>query len=326
MPFATIRKLALVPALLLALAAPAGAQAPAWPARPVTLVVPYAPGGVLDGLIRPLAQRLSESLGKPFVVENRAGANTAIGTGVCARGEPNGYTFCATGSSVWTNALLQKALPYDPAKDLAPVTNLVFADGHIVANASVPFDNLKGMVAYAKANPGKLNFGSFGEGSTAHMFMEYIKDRAGIDIVHVPYKGAAPVIQATLANEVQMTYMSTGAVLQHIKSGRMKAIVAPAPQRSPFLPQVPTLAEEGFELKPSAWFGLFAAAGTPKPIVDRMQAEVRKILHDPAFREQVLNPQFYTAVGNTPEEFAEFGRQEREIAATLVKASRLKPE
>jgi tripartite-type tricarboxylate transporter receptor subunit TctC len=319
-----LRSLAVLSALSIGL--PSLAQQPSWPTKPITLIVPYAPGGVLDGLMRPLAQRLSASLGQPVIVENKAGANTAIGTAACAKSEPTGYTFCANGSSVWITALLQKSLPYNPVTDLVPVTNMVFVDGLIVANASAPFNNLREMVAYARANPGKLNFGSFGEGSTGHMYMEWVKNRTDIDVVHVAYKGAAPVIQAVLANEVQMTYMATGAVLQHIKSGRMKAIVAPAPQRSPFLPDVPTIAEEGFDFKPSAWFGLFAAARTPRPIVERMQAEVHKILFDPAFRESVLAPQFYTPVGSTSQEFTEFGRREREMAALLVRVSKLKPE
>jgi tripartite-type tricarboxylate transporter receptor subunit TctC len=214
---------------------------------------------------------------------------------------------------------------YDPERDLAPVTNMVFIDGVIVANGSMPFNNLRELVSYAKANPGKLNFGSFGEGSTAHLYLEWIKKRAGIDIAHIVYKGAAPVITATLTNEVQLNFMNTGAVLQHIKAGKLKAVVMPAPARSKFLPEVPTLAEEGYDFRPTSWFGLFAAAGTPRPILGRVQQEVRAILLSDKFREQILIPQFYEAVANTPEEFAEFLKGERVLAVELIKTAGLKP-
>ena len=296
-----------------------------YPTKPVHLIVPYAPGGVLDSLLRPIAQMLGQSLGQPVIVDNRPGGNTAVGTGVCAKGAPDGYTICASGNGVTLNPLLYRSMAYDPERDLAPVTNMVFVDGVIVANASMPFNNLRELVAYAKANPGKLNFGSFGEGSTAHLYLEWIKKRAGIDIAHIVYKGAAPVIAATLSNEVQLNFMNTGAVLQHIKAGKLKAIVMPAPKRSKFLPNVPTLAEEGYDFRPTSWFGLFAAAGTPHPIVARVQNEVRTILFNEKFRDQILTPQFYEAVGNTPEEFAEFLKNERVLAVQLVKTAGLKP-
>lgn len=301
------------------------AFAQGYPAKPVRLIVPYAPGGVLDALIRPISLLLGQSFGQPVLVENRPGGNTGVGTGVCAKGAPDGYTVCASGNGVTMNPLLYRNMGYDPERDLAPVTNMVFVDGVIVANASMPFNNLRELVAYAKANPGKLNFGSFGEGSTAHLYLEWIKKRAGIDIAHIVYKGAAPVITATLTNEVQLNFMNTGAVLQHIKAGKLKAIVMPAPTRSKFLPEVPTLAEEGYDFRPTSWFGLFAAAGTPRPIVARIQSDVRSILLNEKFRDQIIIPQFYEAVGNTPEEFAEFLKGERQLAVQLVNTAGLKP-
>ncbi len=310
---------------ILALLAAAPAWAQNYPAKPVRMIVPFAPGGVLDGLLRPIANNLGDALGQPVVTENRPGANTGVGTGVCAKGTPDGYTICGSGSGVAFNPLTYRNLGYVPEKDLAPVTNMVFLDGPIVVHASLPITNLKSLVAYAKANPGKLNFGSFGEGSPGHLYIEWIKNRTGIEVAHIPYKGAAPVIAALLGNEVQLIYMATGAILPHIKSGRVRPIVMPSPTRSKFLADVPTFVDEGFDFRPSSWFGLFMSAGTPVAIVQRIQTEVRKILYTQEFSDKILTPQFYTPVGNTPEQFTEFLKGERETAAMLVKISGLKP-
>ena len=313
----------LAAALCLLIATPVPAQN--YPTKPVRMIVPFAPGGVLDGLLRPIASTLGDALGQPVITENRPGANTGVGTGVCAKGTPDGYTICGSGSGVAFNPILYRSLGYVPEKDLVPVTNMVFLDGPIVVNASLPITNMATLVSYAKANPGKLNFGSFGEGSPGHLYIEWIKNRAGIDVAHISYKGAAPVITALLANEVQMIYMATGAILPHIKAGKARAIVMPSPTRSRFLADVPTFVDEGYDFRPSSWFGLFMTAGTPPAITGRMQSEVRKILYTPAFGEKILTPQFYTPVGNTPEQFAEFLKGERELAAMLVKISGLKP-
>ena len=301
------------------------ASAQAYPAKSLRAVVPYVPGGVLDGLLRPLAQQLSDAVSQPVIVENRPGGNTAVGTGLCAKGSPDGYMICASGNGVLYNPLLYRNMPYDPEKDLAPVTNMVLLDGAIVAHASLPASNLRELIAYAKANPGKLNFGSFGEGSTAHLYLEWIKNRMGVDIAHIPYKGAAPVIQAVLANEVQLIYMGTGFILPHIKSGKVKPIVMPSETRSKFLSNVPTFIDEGYDFSPASWFGLFVNARTPRPIVERLSSEVRKILLDPRFKEKVLTPQFYEAVGDTPEQFTQFLRRQRTQAVELVRISGIKP-
>ncbi len=309
--------------LSLMIAAPIAAQN--YPTKPVRMIVPFAPGGVLDGLLRPIASNLSDALGQPVITENRPGANTGVGTGVCAKGTPDGYTVCGSGSAVAFNPLLYRSLGYVPEKDLAPVTNMVFLDGPIVAHTSLPITNMASLVTYAKANPGKLNFGSFGEGSPGHLYIEWIKNRTGIDVAHISYKGAAPVIAALLANEVQLIFMATGAILPHIKAGKARAIVMPSPTRSKFLADVPTFVDEGFDFRPSSWFGLFMTAGTAAPITGRIYTEVHKILTTPAFSDKILTPQFYTPVGNTPEQFTEFLKDERELAAMLVKISGLKP-
>jgi tripartite-type tricarboxylate transporter receptor subunit TctC len=299
--------------------------AQAWPSKPVRLIIPYAAGGVFDSLFRPIAHHLTQSLGQPFIIENKPGASTAIGTATCAQGEPDGYTFCITGTSVILNEFLQSKIKYDWVKDLAPVTNLVFLDGPIVANASMPFNNLNELVDYAKKNPGKLNFGSFGEGSTAHLYLEWVKNKAGLDIAHVSYKGAAQVNQALLANEVQLTFMATGTILPFIKAGKVKALAMPAPVRSRYLPDVPTMYESGYDFKPTSWVGVFAAARTPTPIIERMQRELNKLVNDPEFRKTVIEPQFYDSVANTPAEFAEFLKTERKFVGELVRISGVKP-
>jgi tripartite-type tricarboxylate transporter receptor subunit TctC len=301
------------------------ALAQTWPTKPVRLIVPYAPGGVYDQFFRPIAQQLTQSLGQPVIVENKPGANTAIGTATCAKGTPDGYTFCSTGNSLFLNDLLQRNLPFDSEKELAPVTNLVFLDGPIVAHQSMPFNSLKELVEYAKKNPGKLNFGSFGEGSAGHLYIEWIKNTAGIDVAHISYKGAAQVIQALITNEVQLTFMATGAILPHIKAGKVKPIVMPAPRRSRYLPDVPTIYENGYDFRPTSWIGLFTTAGTPRPIVERMQQEIKKVLEDEQFRKRIIEPQFYEPVANTPAEFAEFLRNERKFVGELVRISGVKP-
>lgn len=312
-------------ACLLMLGIASLAQAQSWPESPVRIIVPYSAGGVFDLLFRPIAQRLTQATGQPFIVENKPGASTAIGTATCARGKPDGYTFCVTGTSLILNDFLQSKLNYDYQKDLVPVTNLVFLDGPIVANASMPFNDLKGLVEYAKKNPGKLNFGSFGEGSTAHLYLEWIKNKAGLDIIHVPYKGAAEVNHALVANEVQLTFMATGTILPLIKAGKVKAIVMPAPVRSRYLPDVPTMYEAGYDFKPTSWIGLFAAAGTPGAIVERMQQELKKVIDDPGFRKTVIEPLFYEPVADTPAQFAEFLKKERTFIGELVRISGVKP-
>jgi len=309
----------------LALCVTAGAAAQSYPSRTIRVLVPFAPGGVLDGLTRPISQRLTELMGQPVVVENRPGGNTAVGTGQCAKGAPDGYTLCVSGSGVLFNPLLYRNLDYSPERDLAAVTNLVLLDGVIVIHASIPAKNLKELIAYARTNPGKLNFGSFGEGSPGHLYLEWVKNRTGVDIAHIPYKGAAPTIQSILANETQIIYMAIGAILPHIKAGKVIPIVLPAANRSRFLTGVPTFIDEGFDFKPNSWFGLFMNAKTPRPMVDRVNSEVRRILADPVFQQKVLTPQFFEAAGSTPEEFAAFLKAERTLAAELVRISGMKP-
>lgn len=318
-----LRKLALVLLLMGAVAAQALAQS--FPSRPIRIIVPYPPGGVFDALLRPLAQLLSESMGQPVLIDNRPGGNTIIAMDLCAKAAPDGYTICATSvDSMSLNPHLYSKLPYDTDRDFVGISNLLFIDEVIVAHPSVPFDTFQGMIEFAKRNPGKLNFGSFGQGSSAHLILAWINSSAGVNIVHVPYKGGGPVVQATVAGEVQMTYMGTGSLLPHIKAGRVKALAVTQTHRSAFLPDVPTMGEQGLEFQFKPWIGIVAPAATPRPIVNRLSAELTKAMTNPRFREEVLIRNGFEPIGDTPEQFATFMREDRARGAILAKNANLK--
>lgn len=307
---------------LLAVGLPAGAQAQAYPSKPIRIIIPYPPGALFDSIFRPLSLALAEVLGQPVVLDHRPGGNTIIGMDLCAKAVPDGYTICATSNdSMSLNPYLYGKLPYDTEKDFAPVTNLLFTRQVIVANSNAPFNSIREMIEYAKARPGALNFGSFGQGSSAHMVLSWINNRAGVDIAHVPYKGGGPVVTATVAGEVHMTYMGIGSLLPHIKGGRVKALAVAQSPRSPLLPDVPTLAEQGLDFPLKPWIAVIAPAETPKPIVARLSAEISKIIRSPAFREEHMARQGLEPIGNTPEQFTEFLKEDRGIGAMLAKVS-----
>jgi tripartite-type tricarboxylate transporter receptor subunit TctC len=312
------RALVVVP--LLALCAVAHAQT--WPAKPVRLILQYPAGGALDGLARNVAQRASAGLGQPIVVENRPGASGLIAFEACAKAPADGYTICqGTGEGMSFNPALFPKLPYDPERDFVPVTNLVRIVGVIVASAQSPFDSMAGLVAHAKAKPGTLNWASFGSASNPHIYLEWLKHAAGVDILHVPYKGSAQTIPAVLANEVQVTYTALGFVLPHIRAGKLKALAVTMPKRIPQLPDVPTLAELGMDPGHETWVGIFAPAGTPRPIVDRLNAEFAAAVRDPAFVEKFLAVQAFEPVGDSPASFAAYARRDREMARKVVQAT-----
>jgi tripartite-type tricarboxylate transporter receptor subunit TctC len=316
---------AIVVAAAVALGLAASAFGQAYPSKPVKVLVPYPPGGVFDAIFRPLAQLMTESLGQPLLIENRPGANTIIAMEACAKAPPDGYTICATSNdSMSLNPHLYSKLPYDTEKDLVGIANLLYIDEVIVAKPSAPFNTFREMIAYAKGKPGALNFASFGQGSSAHMILAWINTRGGVNITHVPYKGGGPAVQATLTGEVDMTYMGTGALLPYIKAGKVKAIAVTQKVRSPFLPDVPTMGEQGMEFELKPWIGVVAPAATPRPIVNRLNAELVKVINNPRFREDVLVRNGFEPIGDTPEQFAAFIREDRRFGATLVKNSGIK--
>jgi len=309
--------------LLLALVLVVGnAFAQSYPDKPIRILIPYPPGGVLDAIFRPLAQLMTESIGQPIVLDNRPGGNTLIAMDLCAKAAADGYTICATSNdSMSLNPHLYKKLPYDTEKDFVGVANLLYVDEVIVAKAGAPFNSFREMIDYAKQKPGALNFASFGTGSSAHMILAWINTRAGVNIIHVPYKGGGPAVQATLAGEVDLTYMGTGALAPYIKAGRVKALAVTQKQRSSFLPDVPTMGEQGMDFQLKPWIGVVAPAATPRPIITRLNAELVKVINHPKYREEVLVRNGFEPIGDTPEQFAQFMREDRRFGAVLVKNS-----
>ena len=309
----------------LLLAAMALAAAPAlaqpYPSKPVRLVVPFPPGGPVDIVARPLAAKLATVLGQPVVIDNRSGAGGVVGIDHVAKSAGDGYTLLLTppGGLIVAPFLLATP-PYDPFKDLVAVSEVVTVPAVIAANPKVGARTLPELVAYAKANPGKVNFASSGSATMAHLAGELLKRDAGIDIVHVPYRGAAPGVQALLAGDVQIRVSDVPTVLPHIKAGKLVAIAVSSKQRVPALPGVPTTAEAGMPtLVAENWYGLLAPAGTPRDVVAKIQQAVATALKAPDLQEQ-LAAQGAEPVGSTPGEFATYMRAESAKWGTLAKA------
>jgi tripartite-type tricarboxylate transporter receptor subunit TctC len=288
----------------------AGVAAQAYPDRPIKLVVPYPPGGSTDPVARLLAADVATRLGQPVVVDNKPGAAGSIGTEFVARAAPDVYTALLHTSVIATDPTFKKTLPYDVRRDLAPVTLTVNGPYLLVVNPTLPVKNVAELIAYAKANPGKLNFGSAGQGSSGHLIGELFKMSAGIDMVHVPYKGSGQAVIDLLGGQVQMMFSGMSSVMQHIKAGRLRPLAVTGAQRSPAVPDVPTIAESGFPgFQATAWYGVLATAGTPKPIVNRLHDEIVRALALPDVKERLNNVGF-ELVGGTPDEFAAFIKSE----------------
>jgi tripartite-type tricarboxylate transporter receptor subunit TctC len=269
----------LVASLAAVLALPAAAQG--YPNRPVKIVMPFAPGGPTEFIIRLVADRLTATLGQAFVIENRpGGAGGTVGAKSVAIAEPDGYTllFSSPGPLV-TAAAVYKSLDYDPIKSFAPIAMLIYAPQMLVVHPSVPANSLPEFVAYARSNPGKITFGSSGYGTQPHMLGEMLKLAAGINIIHVPYRGAGQAVTDLVAGQVQMIFETTAILLPHVEGGRLRALAVATDTRSALLPDVPTTAESGYpKLKASFWSGLLAPAGTPAPIVEKLNGAVNEIL------------------------------------------------
>jgi tripartite-type tricarboxylate transporter receptor subunit TctC len=272
----------------LACAGPAFA-ADAWPSKPVVLIVPFPAGGGTDTFARPLAQQLSAQLGQTVVVDNRGGAGGTVGAAIAARAAPDGYTFFMGSAHHAIAPSFYKGLSYDIEKDFIPVTVVAQPPQVIVASPAASFKDLKGMVAYARSNSGKLNFGSAGNGTTHHLAGELFKLQSKTDMAHVPYTGAGPMLLALMGDQVNVAFDGLGSSAQHIRSGKIKAIAVAAPQRSAAFPDIPTATEAGLPgYEVSTWYGIFAPKGTPKEAVDRMGAELRKALDSPELKKTWL--------------------------------------
>jgi len=316
--------------LLAALAALASfaTQAQSWPQKPVHIVVAYPPGGGIDILARQLADKLTPRWGQPVIVENKPGANTIVAAEAAAKAPADGYTVLMSSDATFSiNPHLYAKLPYDAQRDFVPVTMLVLLQQLLVANPGLPADTLPQLIAFAKNNPGKINYASYGSGSQPHLSGEMLKYKAGIDLVHVPYKGISLAVPAVIAGEVQLTFAGIASSMGPLKAGRIKALAIGGAERSPLLPQVPTFAELGYpEVETHAWFGLFLPAGSPKEAVARIFSDTRKILEEPDFRQKQLVDKGYEVVGSSPEEFAAYIVADREKRGRAVRISGAKAE
>jgi tripartite-type tricarboxylate transporter receptor subunit TctC len=306
----------------------AAAQAADFPNKLVRVIVPYPPGGGVDGMARPLADRLTRLWHQPVVVDNRPGAGTIVGADFVAKSPPDGYTLLFTSdSTITSNPFLYDKMPFDPVKDLAPVTQLIDLHQMLVVHPSVSASTLPELVALAKAKPGRLNYGSYGSGSQPHLLFEALKAQTGIQLTHVPYKGIAPALTATIAGEVQMTLGGAATTAEYFAAGKLKPLAIARPTRLDLYPNVPTLREAGYpDIDPRPWYGLFAAGGTPATVVDRIQKDVAAILVEPEFRDREVVGKGYTGVGSTPAAFAAFIADDLEYKRRLIRISGAKAE
>jgi tripartite-type tricarboxylate transporter receptor subunit TctC len=307
-------------AALLALAAPA--HAVGYPSRPVTLVVAFPPGGPSDVLARIVGKKMEELLGAPFVIENKPGAGGNIAADVVAHATNDGYTLLMGNNSILaTNESLYKTLTYSPEKDFAPITLIGTQANILVVNPDVPARSLKELIALCKAQSGKINFASSGYGAAAHLAGELFKTEAHVDIVHVPYKGAAPALQDVIAGHDQMMFATAASVVGHIKGGKVRAIAVTTLKRTTILPDLPTMDEAGLKgFEASTWHGLVAPAGTPPEIIAKLHDAAVKALHDPGVQSS-LGRLGVDIVGDTPTEFAAYIAMEIPKWTAIVKAS-----
>ncbi|SDC81477.1 Tripartite-type tricarboxylate transporter, receptor component TctC [Paracidovorax valerianellae] len=318
------RRTLLAAAIISAAAAvvPAGAFAQAFPNKPITIIVPFAAGGTTDILARVIGQGLSAELGQSVVVDNRAGAGGNIGGQMAARAPADGYTlFMGTVGTHAINAALYKKMPFDPVKDFAPLTRVANVPNLLVANPNQPYKSVQELIAYAKANPGKVNFGSSGSGSSIHLSGELFKSLAKVDMQHVPYKGSAPAVTDLLGNQIGIMFDNMPSAIQHVRSGKLRPIAVTTAKRSPELPDVPTIAEAGVPgYEATSWFGMFAPAGTPAPIVAQLNKALVKVLSQPETKKKLAD-QGAEPVSETPEQFAAFIQAESAKWGKVVKES-----
>jgi tripartite-type tricarboxylate transporter receptor subunit TctC len=311
-------------AALLGLAASASVHA-VYPDHPIKFIVPVAPGGVTDVVARVLASQLQQSLGQPVIVENRAGGSGIPAAELVTHAKADGYTlFMGTIGTLTVNPSVFPNLSYDPAKDFVPVSLVASAPTVLVVNPSVPARSVRELIEYAKAHPGALNYASFGNATSPHLAGELFKSLAGVQIVHIPYKGGAPAMTDLLGGRVQMMFDNIITSLPHVKEGKLRALAVTAPTRSKLMPDVPTMAEAGLPgQEVSGWVGLVAPAGTPPEVVSKLSSEIARILRDPDTQSKIVGTE---AIGSTPEEFGSFMRAEAAKWARLVKEANIRAD
>ena len=301
-----------------------GAGAQGFPNKPVRIVVPYAPGGGTDIIARQVAQKLAEAWGQTVFVENRPGANGITGTDVVLKSPPDGHNLVVVVAAHVINPSLQAKMPFDPVADAAAVTLIARSPWVIVVTPSVPAKTLGEFVAYAKANPGKLRFGS--SEPSSRLAGEQFKQQAGIDLEHIPYKGGSQIMTDMLGGQIESGFTSTLTVLQHYKSGKLKVLAVAGKARHPSMPDVPSAVEAGYpDYQTYAWYGMYAPKGTPREVVARIQQDIAKVVRLPDVQER-LNQFGSEPIASTPEDFAAFTRAESEKFAKLIKAAGIQPE
>jgi tripartite-type tricarboxylate transporter receptor subunit TctC len=295
------------------------ASAQAWPAKPISLVVPFPPGGTTDVLARALGEKLSQSLGQPVIVENKPGAGATIGADFVAKAKPDGHTLLMGAVHHTIATSVYKKLPYDFQKDLVPVTTVAMVPNVLVVNSSNPAKSVAELVAAAKADAGKMSYGSNGNGTAQHLIGTQFQNITGTQILHVPYKGSGPITTDLLGGQITMSFDTITPVLPHIKSGKLRALAVTTATRSPALPDVPALDEAGLKgFNIGTWFGVLAPAATPKDIVARLNAEAVKIIQSAEFRKRMAEIGA-DPIGDTPEQMGRQIRDETEKFAKLVK-------
>jgi tripartite-type tricarboxylate transporter receptor subunit TctC len=314
-----LKKLA---AILVVACVPAAVQAQAYPAKPIRLVVPYSPGGGADNAARILAARLSTTLGQSVVIDNRPGGSGMIGAQAVAQAAPDGYTVLYDASAFAVNPALRK-MAFDPAKDLVPVSLAVTVPNIFLVPPSAPYKTVKEFVDYARKHPGEVTYASYGAGSAAHLIGELLKNQAGIDLLHVPYKGGAPALTDLMGGQVNSYFANAASGMSYVKSGKLRALAVTSAKRMAAMPDVPTLAESGFKnFEVLEWNGFFVPKGTPKEVVARLSKEIQSATMDPATRQK-LQGLGVDPVGSSPEEFSKFVQAEMSRWAALVKSNHI---
>ena len=300
------------------------AHAQQWPSKPIRFIVPFAAGGVADVIARAVTPKLAEALGQPIVIENRGGAGGTLGTSVGAKSAPDGYTFVVPAASHTTTPSLYAKLDFDPVKDFTAVTKIADVPYLLVVGAASPSKTLAEFIAAARANPGKLTFGSAGNGSSNHLAGELLAAQVGTSLVHVPYKGSAPALVDLLSGQLSFMFDTVNTSAQHIKAGKLRALGVGTAQRSALVPEVPPIAETLAGFEAATWVGLLAPAGTPREIVARTQAELAKIVRAPDIREK-LSATGAEPVGNAPEQFGAYVSAEVQKWERVVKQAKIPP-
>lgn len=295
-----------------------------YPSRPIRLIVPYPPGGAVDPIARTIGQKLNEAWGQPVVVDNKPGAGTIIGTEIVAKAAPDGYTVILASSNHAVNPAMYGKLPYDPVKDFTPINLVSIIPLMLVVNPQVPVKSTKELIDYLKTKPGQLNFSSAGNGSTTHLAGELFKSMAGVDIVHVAYKGSGPSVAGVMAGETSVAFDSIFLQLPQVKAGKLRALAVTGTKRTSLAPELPTVSEAGLPgYEAYAWVGFLAPAGTPREIVQKWHQEITRILQLPEVRERQIS-QGVEPVGSTPEYFADFIKTEISKWGKVVKQAGIK--